>query len=136
MSKKEEKAMEYADKEVRRYHQHSGIIEKYGMERARMLSEHEAWELEEAYEAGWNEALKNILVDASKELPEYDVDVWVINEMGYQFFCHRSNDEHVVKYKDDWCNYTGSDIIAWIRPISFDEILSMNKDVLTRLKNK
>lgn len=136
MSKKEEKAREYADKEVRRYHQHSGIIEKYGMERARVLSEHESWELEEAFETGWNEALKSILVDASEELPEYDIDVWVINEKGEQFYCHRSKNKKVKAYKDEWCNYSGSDIIAWIRPISFDEILELNKDVLKRLKNK
>lgn len=90
----------------------------------------------EGFYSGWDEALKNILVDASKELPEYDIDVWVVNEKGYQFFCHRSNNEHVVKDEYDWCNYTGSDIIAWIRPISFDEILNNNKDVLKRLKDK
>lgn len=88
------------------------------------------------YQAGWDEALKNILVDASKELPEYDIDVWVINEEGEQFYCHRSKNKRVKAYKDEWCNYTGSDIIAWFRPISFEEILKLNKDVLKRLKNK
>lgn len=34
-----------------------------------------------------------------------------------------------------WCNYKGSDIIAWIRSTSFQEILEMNKDVLMRLKD-
>lgn len=89
-----------------------------------------------AYMVGWNAALKNILVDASKELPEYDIDVWVINEKGERFYCHRSKNKRVKAYKDEWCNYTGSDIIAWIRPISFEEILKLNKDVLERLKNK
>ena len=89
-----------------------------------------------AYQAGWDEALKNILVDASKELPEYDIDVWAINEKGEQFYCHRSKNKRVKAYKDEWCNYTGYDIIAWIRPISFEEILKLNKDVLERLKNK
>lgn len=86
--------------------------------------------------SGWDEALKNILVDASKELPEYDIDVWAINEKGEQFYCHRSKNKRVKAYKDEWCNYTGYDIIAWIRPISFEEILKLNKDVLKRLKNK
>lgn len=135
MSEKEGKAKEYADREVRRYHKHSGVIEKYGMERARMTSEHEAWELEEAYEKGWDEALKSMLVDASKELPEYDESVWVVNEEGEQFYCHRNNGRAVTD-KDGWCNYTGSDIVAWIRPISFDEILEANKDVLKRLKGE
>lgn len=58
METKQQKAKEYADKEVRRYHQHSGVIEKYGMERARMSSEHESWELEEAYENGWHAAME------------------------------------------------------------------------------
>lgn len=136
MNKKEEKAREHADNEVRRYHEHSGVIEKYGMERARMSSEHEAWELEEAFEKGWDEALKNILVDASKELPEYDESVWVINENGDQFFCHRSNKNIVQTDKYGWCNYSGCDIIAWIRNITFDDILEANKDVLKRLKDK
>lgn len=88
------------------------------------------------YESGWDEALKGILVDASEELPEYDDDVWVINEKGYQFFCHRSNNEYVIKDKYGWCNYTGSDIVAWIRNITFDKILKLNKDILKRLKDK
>lgn len=93
-------------------------------------------DLKEAYLKGWDSALKNILVDASKELPEYDIDVWVINEKGEQFYCHRSNENIVQTDKYGWCNYTGSDIIAWIRPVSFDEILKLNKDVLKRLKDK
>ena len=78
----------------------------------------------------------SLLVDASKELPEYDDSVWVINEVGEQFFCHRSNNKDVKIDKSGWCNYTGSDIIAWIRPVSFQEILEMNKDVLKRLKDR
>lgn len=90
----------------------------------------------ESFESGWDEALRDILVDASKELPEYDIDVWVINEKGEQFYCHRSENKRVKAYKDGWCNYTGSDIIAWIRPISFEEMLKLNEDVLKRLKDK
>lgn len=56
--KKEELAQAYTDKEVRRYHKHSGVIEKYGMERARMTSEHESWELKEAHEAGWDACME------------------------------------------------------------------------------
>ena len=85
--------------------------------------------------AGWDEALKSLLVDASKELPEYDEAVWVINADGDQFYCHRSKEDIVKTDKCGWCNYTGSDIIAWIRPASFKEILEMNKDVLMRLKD-
>lgn len=88
------------------------------------------------FKAGWDEALKSILVDASKELPEYGEAVWVINENKEQFFCHRSNECVVKTDKYGWCNYTGSDIVAWIRNITFDEILELNKDVLERLKDK
>lgn len=90
----------------------------------------------QAYITGWDDSLKSLLVDASKELPEYDDSVWVINADGEQFFCHRSNNKKVEVDKYGWCNYTGSDIIAWIRPVSFQEILEMNKDVLKRLKDK
>lgn len=88
------------------------------------------------YRVGWNEALKQILVDASKELPKYEEDVWVINERGEEFFSHRCNQPEVVVDKDGWCNYSGSDIIAWIRNSTIKEILSMNKDVLKRVKKK
>lgn len=58
IGKKEELAQAYTDNEVRRYHKHSGVIEKYGLERARMTSEHESWELTEAYEAGWDACME------------------------------------------------------------------------------
>lgn len=92
-------------------------------------------EAERAYLFGWDDALKSLLVDVSKELPEYDEAVWVINADGDQFYCHRSKEDIVKTDKCGWCNYTGSDIIAWIRPTSFKEILEMNKDVLMRLKD-
>lgn len=98
--------------------------------------EYDKYYLEEAFENGWEEALKEILVDVRKELPEYDEDVLVINEYCDKFFSHRSNDPNVVVDKDGWCNYSGSDIIAWIRNVTFEEILMMNKDVLKRLNDK
>lgn len=58
--KKEELAQAYTDMEVKRYHEHSGVIEKYGMERARMTSEHESWELTDAYKSGWDTCLKHL----------------------------------------------------------------------------
>lgn len=58
IGKKEKLAQAYTDKEVQRYHKHSGVIERYGMERARMTSEHEAWELTEAYKSGWDACME------------------------------------------------------------------------------
>lgn len=119
MSKKEEKARDYA----------SNIYQTY--------IGYDKFDIQKAFESGWHEALKEILVDARKELPEYEDDVWVINEEGEKFFCHRSNNPDVVAIdKYGWCNYTGSDIVAWIRNVTFDEILAMNNDVLKRLKDK
>lgn len=46
------------------------------------------------------------------------------------------NDPNVIVDKDGWCNYSKSDIVAWIRNVTFDEILMINKDVLQRLKDK
>lgn len=96
----------------------------------------DADEISSAFGVGWDAALENILVDASKELPEYEESVWVINEKGEQFYCHRTNNEIAIKDKDGWCNYTDSNIIAWMPIPSFDEILKANKDVLKRLKDK
>ncbi|MCJ2381768.1 hypothetical protein MUN53_14340 [Parabacteroides sp. AGMB00274] len=117
MSKKEELAKKYA-------------------ENCYQYDEDMRFQCEYHFESGWDEALKEIIVDARKELPEYDEDVWVINEYGDKFFCHRSNDPNVVVDKDGWCNYSGCDIVAWIRNPTFEEIISMNKDVLKRLKDK
>ena len=64
------------------------------------------------------------------------ITAWVINENNEQFFCHRSNEDIVKTDRYGWCNYTGSDIVAWIRNITFDKILELNKDVLKRLKDK
>lgn len=121
MSKKEEKSYEYVKKLFE-----NGIID----------SSKEYDNICNGFESGWDESLKQILVDARKELPEYDEDVLVINEVGEKFFCHRSNDPNVVVDKDGWCNYSGSDIVAWVRNVTFDEILEANKDVLQRLKDK
>lgn len=137
MGMKREKLKEYINKEFDcKACEHVGVC-KYGQGAdSAELYDCDAERIAETYEVGWDEALRNILIDASKELPEYDIDVWVINEKGEQFYCHRSKNKRVKAYKDEWCNYTGSDIIAWIRPISFEEILKLNKDVLERLKNK
>ena len=127
---KEQKAKEYAD------WAHRLVEGFYG----RKCAEHDFYykkaDVQLAYETGWDEALRSILVDASKELPEYDESVLVINENKEQFFCHRSNEGIVKTDKYGWCNYSGSDIVAWIRNITFDEILELNKDVLKRLKDK
>lgn len=117
MRKKEEKAKQYA-------------------KNCYPYNEEAIFQCEHHFESGWNEALKQIIVDARKELPEYEDDVWVINEEGEKFFCHRSNNTNVVVDRSGWCNYTGSGIVAWIRNVTFDEILAMNKDVLKRLKYK
>lgn len=117
MRKKEEKAKQYA-KNCYPYNEEMRL------------------QCESHFESGWYESLKDILVDANKELPRYEDDVWVINEEGEKFFCHRSNNPDVVVDKYGWCNYTGSDIVSWIRNVTFDEILAMNKDILKRLKNK
>lgn len=127
---KEQKAKEYAD------WLHKNVEEFYGRKCDQKDAYYKNGDIRMAVEFGWNEALKSILVDASKELPKYEDSVWVINENNEQFFCHRSNEDIVKTDKYGWCNYTGSDIVAWIRNITFDEILELNKDVLKRLKDK
>lgn len=130
METKQQKSKEYAN------WLHKNLEEQLGYKCVPHDEYYRRGDILQAFEVGWDEALKSILVDALKELPEYDIDVWVINEKGERFYCHRSKNKRVKAYKDEWCNYTGSDIIAWIRPISFDEILKLNKDVLKRLKGE
>lgn len=129
MSKKEGKAREYTD------WLHNNLEKQLGHKCAPHDMYYRRGDILQAFDVGWDEALRSILVDASKELPEYDVSVMVINEKGDHFYCHRNDDDIVQTDKDGWCNYTGSDIIAWIRPISFEEILKLNRDVLERLKD-
>lgn len=127
---KESKAREYAN------WLHSNIENFYGRVCDKGNKYYNIGDICIAFETGWEEALKQIIVDASKELPEYGECVLAINEVGEKFFCHRSNEDIVKTDKYGWCNYMGSDIIAWIRNVTFDEILMMNKDVLKRLKDK
>lgn len=130
MSKKEQEAREYAD------WLHNNLEEQLGHECAPHDMYYRRGDILQAFDVGWDEALRSILVDASKELPEYNEAVWVVNENREQFFCHRSNEEIVKTDKYGWCNYSGCDIVAWIRNITFCEILKANKDVLKRLKDK
>lgn len=128
MSKKEEKAKEYSDKEVRRYHQHSGIIEKYGMERARVLSEHESWELEEAYEAGWDEALKSQWINVKDKLPATGEVVLVLTSNGKVSTTKRYQPKDCRGKNIGLATWKGSttfvnSIIAWMPILSFDNVL-------------
>lgn len=127
---KEQKAKEYVS------WLHKETEEYLGRKCESKEIEYHDGDIKTAFIDGWETALKSLLVDASKELPEYELSVWVINAEGEQFFCHRSNKDIVVTDKYGWCNYTSYDIIAWVRPISFNKILEMNKDVLQRLKDK
>lgn len=115
---------------------HKDLEEQLGHECAPHDMYYRRGDIQQAFEVGWDEALRNILVDAYKELPEYNDTVWVINENNEQFFCHRSNEDIVKTDKYGWCNYSGSDIVAWIRNLTFDEIIELNKDVLKRLKDR
>lgn len=130
MDTKEEKAKEYSE------WLHKEIEEYYGRKCDPKDMYYKNGDIRSAFEEGWDAALKNILVDTSKELPEYDKSVLVINKKGEKFFCHRNNDNMVQTDKDGWCNYSGYDIVAWVRHTTCDEILNLNKDVLERLKNK
>lgn len=128
MDAKEQKSKEYAD------YLHKNVEEFFGRKCDPKDAYYKNGDIIMAVEFGWDEALKNILVDASKELPEYDDTVWVINENNEQFFCHRSNEGIVKTDKHGWCNYSGCDIVAWIRNSTFEEIISMNKDVFGTVK--
>lgn len=60
MEQKETLAQQYAEKEVRRYNAHTGLVEQYGIERAKMCSDFDGYELEEAFCKGWEAAMREL----------------------------------------------------------------------------
>lgn len=121
MSEKEEKAKEYADNE-----------EMVGMGFDRK-------ELQWAFEAGWDEALKSQWIKVEERKPKPHEEVLVLFEQDGKIRI-----ETDVYYGDAFYNYYtggvwyfgGEKIIAWMQIPSFDKILESNKDVLKRLKDK
>lgn len=85
----------------------------------------------DAFQTGWDEALKNQWISVKEKLPPRYVKVFVLLEYegSIQIHTYQYCGEHRWHFAD-------AKIIAWMPIPSFDEILEINKDVLKRLKDK
>lgn len=114
MSKKEEKAREYSENEI-------GL--DYIGEAA----------VERAYKAGWDAALSNQWISTEERMPEPNVDVIFLTDIGMVMNGHY--DSNVWMQMDGvWGSAYSSinkcwDVIAWMPIPSFDEILKGNKEL-------
>lgn len=135
---KEEKAREYAD------WLHKNLEEQLGYECAKHDMYYRNGDILQAFEVGWDEALKSQFrkcVDNKPikgEKPKEGENVILLCQM-----IGGSNDGFVFPkvntYKNgDWESkmLMRYNVIAWMPIPSFDEILNANKDVLKRLKGE
>lgn len=124
MDKKEKKAKEYAD------WSHKLVEEFYQKKCAEHDFYYKKADIQLAFQAGWDEALKNKWIKAKDELPKLYERVLVMFEYEGEVQIH----DHT--YMGGNFIYGASKIIAWMPIPSFDDILRDNKDVLKRLKDK
>lgn len=127
---KEQKSKEYSELKVRQYDKNN-TIEKYGMYRAIQQCNFDGFDLQDAFEEGWDEAFKSNWIKVEEELPERMEEVFVIYE--YQGDIQITTSCYVGEIV--WY-YGYRKIIAWMPIPPFDKILEDNKDVLKRLKDK
>lgn len=127
---KEEKSKEYVELKVRQYDKNN-TIEKYGMYRAMQQCNFDGFDLRDAFEAGWDDALKSQWVNVDERIPK--VEEYVLVMIEYE----GSIQIHLTMYlgETNWL-FADVKIIAWMPIPSFDKILEDNKDVLKRLKDK
>lgn len=129
MSKKQEKAKEYADwlhKEVEEYNGSKCKPEDMYYRNG---------DIRDAYQEGWDEALKNQWVKVEEKLPETYKDVLIV------FIKNKAIKVVKAIYIGGGLWIYGdvmniNNVIAWMPIPSFDDILETNKDVLQRLKDK
>lgn len=137
------KAKDYAELKVKQYDKNN-TIEKYGMYRAMQQCNFDGFDLRDAFEAGWDEALKSQFrkcIDNKPQKGEEPKDgenvILLCQIVG------GSNDGYIFPKANTYknCDWEGKmlmryNVIAWMPIPSFDNILENNKDVLKRLKDK
>lgn len=135
---KEQKSKEYAD------WLHKNLEEQLGHKCAKHDMYYRNGDIQQAFDVGWDEALKSQWVNADESLPYFDdaesienkkryivrtMYVGTTNEISYNMAYMRSR--YKFNVETDRIKVT-----HWMPIPSFDEILEANKDVLKRLKDK
>lgn len=129
---KEQKSREYAN------WLHKNLEEQLGHKCAPHDMYYRRGDIQQAFEFGWDEALK--WISTEERMPEPNVDVIFLTDIGMVMSGHY--DDNVWLQMDGfWGSAYSSinkcwEVIAWMPIPSFDEILEANKDVLERLKDK
>ena len=137
---KEDKSKEYSELKVRQYDKNN-TIEKYGMYRAMSQCNFDGFDIQETFEEGWDEALKNQWVSVNERLPQIREKVLVLTTNKKIAISFRYTPKDIygkVLGNEEWQGSSALNkcIIAWMPIPSFDKILGDNKDVLQRLKDK
>lgn len=130
---KEQKSREYAN------WLHKNLEEQLGHKCAPHDTYYKKNDIQQAFEVGWDEALKSQWIKIEDKLPAIGEVVLVLTLNGKMSMskryqpkdCH-GNNVGIVTWKGS-TTFVNS-IIAWMKIPSFDEILESNKDVLKRLK--
>lgn len=130
MGTKEQKSREYAD------WLHNNLEEQLGHKCVPHDMYYRRGDIQQAFEVGWDEALK--WISTKERMPEPNVDVIFLTDIGMVMSGHY--DDNVWLQMDGvwgsaYCSIDKCwEVIAWMPIPSFDEILEANKDVLKRLK--
>lgn len=137
---KEEKSKDYAELKIKQYDKNN-TIESYGMYRAMQQCNFDGFDIQEAFEEGWDKALKSQWIKVEDELPKLGVSVLVLTNNGKILVTFRYVPKDIygkILGKTEWngSRVLGNSILAWMPIPSFDNILEDNKDVLQRLKDK
>lgn len=136
---KEDKSKEYSELKVRQYDKNN-TIEKYGMYRAMQQCNFDGFDMQEAFEEGWDEALRSQWISTKERMPKPNTDVVFLTDIG-MIMSGQYSDDVWMQMDGAWGSaYCSIDkcweVIAWMPIPPFDKILENNKDVLKRLKDK
>lgn len=129
---KEDKAKRYAE------WLHKNLEEQLGHKCAKHDMYYRNGDIQQAFEVGWDEALK--WISTEERMPEPNVDVIFLTDIG--MVMSGIYDANVWMQMDGvwgsaYCSINKCwKVVAWMPIPSFDEILEANKDVLERLKGE
>lgn len=128
---KEQKSREYAN------WLHKNLEEQLGHKCAPHDMYYRRGDIQQAFEVGWDEALK--WISTKERMPEPNVDVIFLTDIGMVMSGHY--DDNVWLQMDGvwgsaYCSIDKCwEVIAWMPIPTFDKILEDNEDVLKRLKD-